>query len=342
MTQPMRAPLATLNPSADENSAVPDPVCSKDSRKAPPFPGRVFGTSMMNIANGAERSKNVGETFGKKPDGARTGTSDEREGPDELQMCADYAEEIDVCMRKNEGRFAAKVGYMAGQPDITEKMRAILIDWLVDVHLKFKLVPETLYLTVNILDRFLEKERVMRDRLQLAGITAMLIACKYEEIYPPEIRDFTHISDNAYSKSDVLGMEYKILKSLDFNLNVPSSLRFLQRYRHFLGASKQTLNFAQYLVELSLIEYKSLKYSASMRAAAALYLSDRLLNDDTLWDVKIGQRVGYCEAELKGCAKELVMIVQLSDRSSLKAVRQKFALPEFLAVSRIRIGKKKD
>lgn len=81
------------------------------------------------------------------------------------------------------------------QGDVNEKMRAILIDWLVEVHLKFKLVPETLYLTVNLIDRYLEKVEVMRDKLQLVGVTAMLIASKYEEIYAPEVQDFVYITD---------------------------------------------------------------------------------------------------------------------------------------------------
>ena len=83
-------------------------------------------------------------------------------------------------------------------------MRAILIDWLVEVHLKFKLVPESLYLTVNLIDRYLEKEQVNRQHLQLIGVTAMLIGCKYEEIYPPVVKDFVYITDNAYSKAEVL------------------------------------------------------------------------------------------------------------------------------------------
>jgi len=86
-------------------------------------------------------------------------------------------------------------------------MREILVDWLVEVHLKFKLLQETLYLTVNIIDRFLEKENVMRNKLQLVGVTAMLIASKYEEIYPPIVTDFVYITDNAYSKKEILEME---------------------------------------------------------------------------------------------------------------------------------------
>lgn len=110
-------------------------------------------------------------------------------------------------------------------------MRAILIDWLIEVHLKFKLLPETLFLTVNIIDRYLEKNHdVHRTKLQLVGVTSMLIASKYEEIYAPEVRDFVYITDKAYTKEEILKMEQSILYSLDFNITFPSSLRFLERF----------------------------------------------------------------------------------------------------------------
>lgn len=104
------------------------------------------------------------------------------------------------------------------QEDVNEKMRAILVDWLVEVHLKFKLLPETLYLTVNLIDRYLCKEQVHRSKLQLVGVTAMLIASKYEEIYPPIVKDFVYITDNAYTKDEILDMERRILCALDFNI----------------------------------------------------------------------------------------------------------------------------
>lgn len=90
-------------------------------------------------------------------------------------------------------------------------MRAILVDWLVEVHLKFKLVPETLYLTVNLIDRYLELVQVPRQKLQLIGVTAMLIASKYEEIYAPEVRDFVYITDRAYTKEEILDQEFDML-----------------------------------------------------------------------------------------------------------------------------------
>jgi len=103
-------------------------------------------------------------------------------------------------LKETEHEAVPCFGFMDFQEDINEKMRAILVDWLVEVHLKFKLLPETLYLTVNLIDRYLCKEQVHRSKLQLVGVTAMLIASKYEEIYPPIVKDFVYITDNAYTK----------------------------------------------------------------------------------------------------------------------------------------------
>jgi ssDNA-specific exonuclease RecJ len=100
------------------------------------------------------------------------------------------------------------------QKDINSSMREILCDWLIEVHLKFKLLPETLYLTVNLIDRFLSTTSIYRNKLQLVGVTAMLIASKYEEIYPPIVSDFVYITDNAYKREEILEMEEKMLKKL--------------------------------------------------------------------------------------------------------------------------------
>ena len=116
------------------------------------------------------------------------------------------------------------------QTDVNEKMRRILVDWLLKVHSKFKLLPETFYLTINIIDRYLSKEVISRKVLQLVGVTAMHISCKYEEIYPPEANDFVYITDNAYTKTELLDTEYKILKKLEFNLTFASAYRYLERY----------------------------------------------------------------------------------------------------------------
>lgn len=80
---------------------------------------------------------------------------------DDPHTAAMYAEVIHKNMINTQKKFIPRPGYMKDQPDINERMRGILVDWLVEVHLKFKLVPETLYLTINLIDRFLETNTVM-------------------------------------------------------------------------------------------------------------------------------------------------------------------------------------
>lgn len=146
------------------------------------------------------------------------------------QMVSVFVRHIFDYLREREDIYLPRDGYMTNQSDINEKMRAILIDWLVDVNVKFRLVPETLFLTVNIVDRYLAKTRVGRHKLQLVGVSALLIACKYEEIYPPSLKEFVAICDRAYTSNEILDMEAHILLSLDFEMTHTSSLRFLERY----------------------------------------------------------------------------------------------------------------
>lgn len=107
-------------------------------------------------------------------------------------------------------------------------MRMILYDWLVDVHLKLRMFPQTLFITCNLIDRYLSKKEINRSRLQLLGATCLFIAAKYEETYEvPELADFVNLCAKAFSKEDFTEMEAQVLKVLDFELIVDSSLRFL-------------------------------------------------------------------------------------------------------------------
>jgi hypothetical protein len=163
--------------------------------------------------------------------------------------------------------------YMNTQDDINSRMRAILIDWLVEVHMKFRLVPETLYLCVNIIDRYCAMVQVRRSKLQLVGVTALLIACKYEEIYPPEVRDCVYITDRAYQSNEVLDMEQDIVHKLQFKITVPTAYPFLQRFFTIVKASSLVKHAAAYYTERTLQEHDMLKYRPSQICAAALILA---------------------------------------------------------------------
>lgn len=224
------------------------------------------------------------------------------------------------------------------QSDINEKMRAILIDWLVDVHLKFKLLPETLFLTISIIDRFLSEAQINRQRLQLVGVASMFIACKYEEIYAPEVNDFVFVTDKAYTKEEVLDMEGNILKTLNFNLTFPTANRFLERYCFLLGFDEKNTHLARYLIELSLVEYKMLKYSPSMIAAAAVYLVNKIRRYEP-WPQILERNAQYFEHNVRPGAKDLCLLLQNIEKCSLQAVRKKYSNPKFLEVAKIKIEK---
>jgi hypothetical protein len=184
------------------------------------------------------------------------------------------------CLNSSHQTVSNPSPYMDQQPLLNGMMRSILIDWLVEVHMKFRLMPETLYLSVNIIDRYLSIVQVERQKLQLVGVTSLLIACKYEEIYPPEVKDCVYITDRAYTRQDVLDMEAHIVKKLQFRMTVPTGHPFLVRYLHIIKATKLMKNLANYYMERMLQEYSTLSYRPSLVAAAAVCLA--MNNPDVL------------------------------------------------------------
>lgn len=162
---------------------------------------------------------------------------------------------------------------MDRQADVNEKMRAILVDWLVEVHMKFRLVPETLYLCVNIIDRYCSVANVSRTKLQLLGVTSLFLACKHEEIYPPEVRDCVYITDRAYDRQEVLDMEQTILRVLNWRISLPTAYPFLDRFLSLTKASPMTRQAATYYLERTLQEHDLLKYRPSMICASAVILA---------------------------------------------------------------------
>lgn len=245
---------------------------------------------------------------------------------------ADFVKYIFKSYRNTEQKVRISSSYMSRQQDINEKMRSILVDWLVDVHLKFKLVPETLYLTVNLIDRFLMVKSVSRKHLQLVGVTAMLVASKYEEIWAPEVRDFVYISDRAYNRDQILNMEKIMLNSLKFNLTVPTHHHFLHRFLKVAGLADNAnaVNYASYLVELSLPDYSMLRFKYSQIAAAAVYATVEKFghatfttNDDLL------QHSTYSREDVSECIEMLGGLYMSAPEGSLTAVYKKFSLEKF-------------
>lgn len=253
----------------------------------------------------------------------------------DVQSVAEYAPEIYDQLFLKEIAFLPRADYMNFQSDINGRMRAILIDWLVEVHMKYKLRSETLFLTVNILDRYLSFAPVARRSLQLVGVVSMLIAAKFEEITPPEVHDFVFITDNAYTKQDILVLECTMLTALSFQVVAPSPVNFIERAcraNHCDGAHRE---LAQYLIELALLDIRMIRHSPSHLAAAAVLLSNSLLGRRPLWPASMVHSSSYAEASLNTCSEELRGLVDAAPASSLQAVRKKYSAPQHHSVARM-------
>jgi len=266
----------------------------------------------------------------------------DKEDVNNPQLVVEYVQDIYAYLRFLEREQFVRENYLAGQTVIMPKMRSVLVDWLVGVHLQFKLLPETMYTGIAILDRFLQNNLKMVDRntLQLVGVSSMLIASKYEEIYAPEVKDFVYITDSAYTERDILRMELKILDSLDFELGRPLPLHFLRRASKAGGVEASTHTLAKYVMELSLVDYTMIAEPPSRLAAAALALSIRILDPEMMsmedvWTRALEYYTKYQLHELNNTVKKLAGLLVAAPTAKLSAVFNKYSTRKFLKISRI-------
>jgi len=252
------------------------------------------------------------------------------------QSVAEYVTDIYNYLMEKE-KDAVDPYYLNNQLEVNEKMRAVLIDWLIEVHRMFKLIPETLFLTVSLIDRYLSITQVSRDTLQLLGITAMFTAAKYEEIYAPECMDFVYVSDGACTKHQILKMEQTLLNTLQFNITHPTSVHFLRRYSKAAGSDYMLHTLCKYLIELALLDVNLLKFPPSLISASAVYLGRAMVGKTTpaLWTTTLEHYTTYKEVQVRECAHLLNQFLRKSQKSSLKSVRVKYGHEKFGKVAEI-------
>ncbi|KAJ8545106.1 hypothetical protein K7X08_017689 [Anisodus acutangulus] len=241
----------------------------------------------------------------------------------------EYVEDLFANYRKMEGYGCASPNYMAQQFDITERMRSILIDWLIEVHHKFELREETLFLTINLIDRFLEKQGVVRKKLQLVGLVAMLLASKYEEVSAPLVEDLIFISDKAYTRKEVLEMERMMLNTLQFNISVPTAYVFMRRYLKAAQCDRKLELLSFFMVELCLVEYEMLKFPPSFISAAAIYTAQTTLYGVQQWSKMCEWHTSYTEDQLLECSISIIGYHQKATTGKLTAVYRKYSTSKF-------------
>ncbi|NXD74533.1 CCNB1 protein, partial [Eolophus roseicapillus] len=238
--------------------------------------------------------------------------------------CHDYAKDIYKYLRELEENQTVRPKYLTGQ-EINGKMRAILIDWLVQVQINFRLLQDTLYMSIAIIDCFLQDNAVSKKMLQLVGVTAVFIASKYEELCPLCAADLVYVTDGTYTKSQILQMEVQILQALDFRLSRPLASHFLRMASEVAKVDTKQYVLARYLMELSIVDYDMVHFPPSKTAAAASCLSLKL--NGCQWTQTLQCHTYYTESDLLPVMQHIAKNVILVNKGATKerAIKTKYA-----------------
>ncbi|KAJ4976473.1 hypothetical protein NE237_001579 [Protea cynaroides] len=237
---------------------------------------------------------------------------------------AEYVDEIYQYYWVMEAENPSLENYMMLQKEITPVLRGIVINWLIEVHLKFELMQETMFLMVALLDRFLSKVIIEKKELQLVGLTSLLLASKYEDFWHPKVKDLISITADSYTRDQMLGMEKLILKKLMFRLNAPTPYVFMLRFLKAAKSDTRLEHLAFYLIELSLVEYEALKFKPSLLCASAIYLARCTLQITPAWTKLLRKHACYEESQLRDCADMILRFQKVAGRGPLRVTHEKY------------------
>ena len=228
-------------------------------------------TEVVKVENNREEAVDVKQAF---EDGVPDLDAEDLEDP---LMVAEYVVEIFEYFKDLEQTTMPNPEYMEHQEHLDWQERHVLIDWLIEVHEKFNLLPETLYLAINIIDRFLSTKVVQLEKFQLVGITALFIASKYEEVMSPHVSNFSYVARNDYTDAEILSAERYILSALNYDLSYPNPMNFLRRISKADNYDIQTRTLGKYLLEISVVDNRFMEHLPSHIAAASMYMARLIL-----------------------------------------------------------------
>ncbi|KAB8222503.1 cyclin-like protein [Aspergillus novoparasiticus] len=215
----------------------------------------------------------------------------------DTSMVAEYSEDIFDYMREQEIKMLPNAHYMDNQAEIQWSMRSVLMDWLVQVHHRFSLLPETLFLCVNYIDRFLSCKIVSLGKLQLVGATAIFIAAKYEEINCPSVQEIVYMVDGGYTADEILKAERFMLTMLQFELGWPGPMSFLRKISKADDYDLETRTLAKYFLEITIMDERFVGCPPSFTAAGAHCLARMMLRKGN-WTPAHVHYAGYTYSQL--------------------------------------------
>ncbi|KAM8872518.1 cyclin-A1-like isoform 1-T4 [Synchiropus picturatus] len=247
---------------------------------------------------------------------------DESESHNDLS--SEYVEDIYRNMRAAEERFGPKAGYMDHLPEILRDFRTIMVDWMTQVTLDIELDTQTLHLAINYLDQIFSKCRsVNLQDLTLIGMTLLFIAAKHQDTNHPKAYMFV-TKDGSYTKKELIEMEWRLLKTLDFTLSAHTSYSFLQIFMCICPINETTQTLAVFLADLSLMDMDLLvRHGSSKVAASVLFMANYRVNRAD-WPEDLEHFSGYSLEDIAECVDDLYKLEMAHSAIQLQATRRKF------------------
>ncbi|KAM8953368.1 cyclin-P [Pelodytes ibericus] len=247
-----------------------------------------------------------------------------------LDMCIEqeYAIDIFTCMMRSQSSHIFR-GHDIPK-SVTAEMRAVLVDWLVQVHEYLALEEETLYLAVYLMNSYLRVHKIQTSILQLLASSCLFIACKLEECLIPEPAELCFMMEDAFSKKELLKMERKVLQRLGFQLRYTQPLHFLRLLANAGKCPEKVQYQAMYFMELTLLEADGMMIEPALLALGALHLAQMVSPESRSLSHRSFHLYSYSDAELRSCQQSMV---RSALRADLKSTWQKYSRPQKLGVS---------
>ena len=257
---------------------------------------------------------------------------------DDPQFVSTFVNDIFDFLYTKELEVQIPGNYFANLQSIQPKHRDIMANWISESAIRLKLLSETAFLAVNILDRVLSSVRVSRKKLSLVSVAALLIASKFEETYAPTLSDLHVLSENMFNDQQILDMERILLTKIDFNLCIPSPLHFLRRFSKAARSDSATHTLAKYICELSLLHSEMIQFLPSEVAAASVFVARKMKDVSPLWNSNLRHYTRLDEDKLVTCARllnEIIMLHAKKKANEKNAIFVKYSARQLLSVALI-------
>ena len=227
--------------------------------------------------------------------------------------------------------------------ELTPEMRTVAVEWLILIHFKiFKFSENTLFLAIQIFDRYLSKVDLTADQSELLLYTSFMLASKYNEIEYVNMKEVLKLSQDKFNQEQIVNMETQILIKLDFEISGPTIYEFFVLFASFLNLSKKKINQGLYILNVILLDFHMLKYPNFMLAYAVMKLITKKFDENLISFIKnILKRKNlykflhiFNEDEIESICLNIQVLYNTFLETKYKNIQEKFAREEFNSVSK--------